>query len=156
MPPSQPIATLPHYLNEYGFPDNEAQLLTWAQVSARLAAPKNYWICTVSPTVRRTHARPIWGVWVDETLFFGGAPYTAWSRNLQANPLVSVHLEDGTQPIILDGEAVLVDDETLMNRLDDAYEAKYNIRHGPPIWQLIPERAFAWHDMHSVTRFIWP
>ena len=155
MPEKQPTATLPRHLEGYSFPEDESQLLTWSQVSAKLAAPKNYWVCTVSARIRRAHARPIWGVWVDETLFFGGGPHTAWSRNLQANPQVAVHLEDGSQPVILEGQAVLVDDQQLMNRLDDAYEAKYNIRHGPPIWRLIPEQAFAWQDMQSVTRFVW-
>jgi hypothetical protein len=72
-----------------------------------------------------------------------------------ANANVAVNLENGTQATIFHGHAVLTDDEALMNRLDDVYEVKYKIRHGPPIWQLVPEYVIAWNDMGSVTKFVW-
>ena len=73
---------------------------------------------------------------------------------MKANPRLTVHLEDGNQAIIFEGHATLVgDDEALMTRIDDAYEVKYNMRHGPPIWQMNPERIFAWQSMDTVTKF---
>ena len=150
-----PVATLPKPLEGYGFPEDAGALLPWSHVSGRLAEARNYWVCTVSSKLSRAHARPIWGIWVDETLFFGGGPHTAWSRNLRANPLVSIHLEDGNEAVILEGSASLISDDNLMNRLDDVYEAKYDIRHGPPIWQLHPTQALAWQNMQSVTRFVF-
>ena len=151
---SQPIALLPEPLEGYGLPDSKEKLLAWNFVSKRMVDARNYWVCTVSSN-QRPHARPVWGVWIDETLFFGGGSGTKWSRNLRADPQVSVNLEDGNESVIFEGRAKLVDDATLMKRLVDAYEAKYNIRHGPSIWQLYPDRAFAWRSMDTMTKFVF-
>lgn len=148
----RPVPHLPKPLAGYGLPDTVEALLPWTYVSERMVAARTYWICTLSAG-SQPHVRPVWGVWVDDSLFFGGGPQTRWFRNLQAKPQVSVHLEDGDQAVIFEGVAGLVDDEALMVQLDDAYEAKYNLRHGPPIWQLYPERVFAWQSMQTVTRF---
>jgi hypothetical protein len=72
---------------------------------------------------------------------------------VKANPRLTVHLEDGNEAIIFEGQASPVNDEALMTRIDDAYEVKYNMRHGPPIWQINPDRVFAWRSMDTVTKF---
>ena len=35
-------------------------------------------------------------------------------------------------------------DSALLERIDDAYLAKYDMRHGTPVWALHPRVAFAW------------
>ena len=150
----QPTAQLPHNLDGYGFPNSTEKLVTWNYVCDRMIEPLNYWVCTITPE-GRPHARPIWGVWVDEIFFFGGGPGTKWSRNLHVHPQVSINLEDGSESIVFEGRAKLVEDAALMERLDDAYEVKYNIRHGPPIWQLYPDRVFAWRSMDTMTKFVF-
>ena len=156
---SPPTPTLPYYLEGYGFPKSENALLPWSYVSERMSTPQNYWVCTITPS-GKPHARPIWGVWVDDRLYFGGGPDTRWFRNLKVNPKVTVHLEDGSETVILEGKAILMDDNALakdglMTKIDDAYEAKYGMRHGPPIWQLQPDFVFAWQSMETVTRFVF-
>ena len=148
----KPVANLPRPLPGYGLPDSREVLLTWAYVSERMEASRAYWVCTLS-VESHPHVRPVWGVWVNDTLFFGGGPETRWFRNIRANPQVAVHLEDGDKAVIFEGAATLVEDEELMVKLDDAYEAKYKLRHGPPIWQLHPERVFAWQSMQTMTKF---
>ncbi len=149
-----PVAHLPQPLAGYGLPTSEELLLSWEYVSERMEASRTYWVCTMAPG-SPPHARPIWGVWVDNTLFFGGSPDTRWFRNLQENPQVSVHLEDGDNAVIFEGWAELIEDSTFLSRLDDAYEEKYNMRHGPPIWRMHPERVFAWQSMGTMTKFLF-
>ena len=89
---------------------------------------------------------PTWGVWVDDTLYFGGGPQTRWSRNLAENPQVAVHLESGDDVVILEGVVGRISDagDPRLTRIDDAYEAKYKMRHGIPLWVLRPQVVFAW------------
>lgn len=146
-------AERPFIKDDYGVPKHEKDLLTWSWLSARMAAARNYWVHTTRPD-GRPHARPVWGVWIDDTLYFGGGPQTRWSRNLAHNPAVTVHLESGAEVVIFEGTAVLDDAPDLQNRVDDAYELKYDIRHGPPIRRLVPRVAFAWHNFpQDMTRW---
>jgi hypothetical protein len=70
----------------------------------------------------------VWGVWIDDTFFFDGSPQTRRGRNLAANPAVTVHLESGSDVVILQGEAIQIHgiESQLAQRLSDAaYTAKY-------------------------------
>jgi len=147
----EPKASRPH-VPEYGIPESEEGLLPWRHVMERLERARNYWIATTRPD-GRPHAMPVWGVWVDNTLFFGGGPQTRWSRNLAANPHVAVHLDDSDAAVILEGTVERITDPTLplVSRLDDAYEAKYEMRHGTPFWRFHPAVAFAWTSFPTDT-----
>ena len=148
----QPIANLPEPLEGYGLPEKVENLLAWEFVTQRMEGAQVYWVCTVAED-NRPHARPVWGVWMKSALFFGGGPGTRWFRNLENNPKVSIHSEDGTEAIIFEGYVSIVGNESLMETIDDAYELKYGIRHGPPVWQLHAERVFAWDSMRTMTKF---
>ena len=73
-------------------------------------------------------------------------PETRWSRNLAEHPQVAVHLESGDNVVILEGTVERISDpaDPPVTRIDDAYEAKYQMRHGVPFWVLRPRLAFAW------------
>lgn len=135
------------YIPGYGLPEHEETLLPWRHVGEQMAPARNYWICTTTPD-GSPHARPVWGVWVDDTFFCGGGPQTRWQRNLMENPKATVHLESGDQVVILEGWMQKHTEENtdpeLLARIDDAYEAKYGMRHGTPVWALHIQRAFAW------------
>jgi hypothetical protein len=141
---SIPQASRPH-VPGYGIPESVQGTLPWSHVVERMQAARNYWIATTMPD-GRPHAMPVWGVWVEDTLYFGGGPETRWSRNLLANPNVSVHLDDSDKVVVIEGSVERINDPNhpLLTRLDDAYEAKYNMRHGLPLWRLTPRLAFAW------------
>ena len=47
-----------------------------------------------------------------------------------ANLNVVAHSESGEDVVILEGVVEEVTDPVLQERIDDAYEAKYRIRHG--------------------------
>jgi hypothetical protein len=135
------------YIPGYGIPESEEGMLPWSHVLERIASPRNYWVSTTRPD-GRPHATPVWAVWLDDILYFGGGPEARRSRNLDANPNLVVHLESGDDVVIIEGVAKKLTpdnaDPALLTRIDDAYEAKYNMRHGTPVWAVHPKVVFAW------------
>ena len=103
-------------------------MLPWNHVLQRLTDSLNYWVCTTGPD-GRPHATPVWGVVLDGTLYFDGSPETRRGRNLAAIPAVVVHLESGTDVVIVHGEAHEVHgaDSDFYVRLAGAYRAKYRV-----------------------------
>lgn len=79
-----------------------AGLLSWAEASERLAAAKNYWVVTAAADGRPC-PRPLWGLWIDDSLIFTVLRSTRTARNLAANPYASVHLESTEQVLIMEG-----------------------------------------------------
>jgi PPOX class probable F420-dependent enzyme len=128
-----PLVTRPA-LPDYGIAADADGLLPWSHVSEQMAAARNYWIGTVRPD-GRPHATPVWGVWVDETFYFGMGPRSVKARNLAANPALAVHLESGDDVVILEGvaERLTAVDPALFERIADQYAAKYDgFRPEPP------------------------
>jgi PPOX class probable F420-dependent enzyme len=84
-------------------PDNT---VSWPDVAARLAAARNYWLCTTLPS-GAPHAAPVWGVVTgrDHTLYLYSERRTVKARNLAADPRVVVHLESGENAVIVRGTA---------------------------------------------------
>lgn len=67
---------------------------------------------------------------------------------------------DGDDVVIIEGTAVKFTQESidpsLLERIDDAYEEKYGMRHGTPLWRLRPRVAFAWTDfLKDATRWLF-
>jgi nitroimidazol reductase NimA-like FMN-containing flavoprotein (pyridoxamine 5'-phosphate oxidase superfamily) len=116
----------------YGIPENKKGLLSWSHVNERMAEAQNYWICTVSPD-SHPHATPVWGLWLENRLYFGGSPQTRRNRNMSANPAVCVHLESAADVVILHGEAreLRSPDRSLTIRLAEASGEKYGYKPKP-------------------------
>ena len=130
---SAPRAARPD-MPDYGISADADGLLPWQHVSEQMAAARNYWIGTVRPD-GRPHTTPVWGVWVDETFYFGMGPRSVKARNLAANPALVVHLESGDDVVVLEGvaESISALDPVLFERIADQYAAKYNgFRPEPP------------------------
>lgn len=151
-----PRRSRPQTQTEYGIPAEPEGMLEWAWVTARLQQAHSYWLVTVRPD-GRPHASPVWGVWVDDTLHFGMGRETVKARNLAHNPNVVIHLDSSEEVVIVEGRAVEVTDPAMQTRLDDAYEAKYHIRHGTPVFALKPHRVLAWDKDYprSATRWLF-
>lgn len=140
---------------EYGVPKDRKGLVPWSWIRGRFVAEPSYWVSSTGPE-GNPHVRPVWGVFVDDVIYFGGGPNTRWSRNLAANPRVSVHLESGSEVVIAEGSVDRIEDagDPRLSAIDDAYEAKYKMRHGPPIWFLRPTLVLAWKSFpKDMTRF---
>ena len=137
-------------------------LLSWEWVSRRMAAARNYWICTTRPD-GRPHAAPVWGVWVDDTFFFGTGEQSRKGRNLAHNPAVVVHLESGDEVVVLEGEARRRPiSPAVQKQVAAAYKEKYDFdafgENGEAPYSLQIHVAFAWreHDFPgSATRWVF-
>ncbi len=143
---SQPVSPAPSrpHVPDYGIPDSAEGMLPWSHVTARMEQARNYWVVTATPD-GQPHAVPVWGVWVDGALYFGGGN-VRWARNLAANPKMAVHLEDGNDVVTMEGTAELFTDATdpVIPKLDAAYQAKYQMGFGAPCWRLRPRAVYAW------------
>lgn len=73
------------------------------KVVHRLQTESNIWLATVRPN-RTPHLVPIWFVWVADKINICTGADSVKVRNLLANPNVSLALEDGSQPIVLEGK----------------------------------------------------
>jgi hypothetical protein len=150
---NEPKADRPD-IPEYGIPVTEEGILPWSHVTERMEKAINYWIATTDPR-GRPHATPVWGVWLDDTFFFDGSPHTRRGRNMETNPAVTVHLESGSDVVILQGEVHQIKGihPELAQRLAAAYTAKYkDMGYAPSadtwneggIYKLTVRKAFAW------------
>lgn len=150
----EPEASRPVAPADYGVPADRDGLLPWSHAAQRLADAHNYWIATTRPD-GRPHVTPVWGVWLDDALFFDGSPETRRGRNIAANPAVVAHLESGSDVVIVEGEATeLVGAPlALRARLAAAYTEKYEASGyapTPDVWEngglyvLTPRKVLAW------------
>jgi nitroimidazol reductase NimA-like FMN-containing flavoprotein (pyridoxamine 5'-phosphate oxidase superfamily) len=116
----------------YGLPSTTEGLLAWADVEARLVAATSYWLATVRPD-GRPHVVPRWGVWLDGRFWYDGAPSTVHARNLVVNPACSLHLESGTEAVIVEGESrpARAPAETLGARLSAAFAKYHELGYSP-------------------------
>ena len=117
-------------------------LLPWRRVSDRMGASYIYWVSTTRKD-GRPHSIPVWGVWLDETLYFSNGAVTA--RNLARDPRVSVHLEDGEDTVIIEGAVEMARGKALIKRISARYNEKYLWEGTQDAWfALRPRVAFAW------------
>src|SRR5262249_47542848 len=129
-----------------------------------LTAAIYFWLSTTRPG-GRPHAVPLWGVWLDGAFYFDGSPETRKNRNLAQNPAIVVHLESGSEVVILEGTAAAAPrpDRAFAERLAAAYATKYaerGYRPSPDQWDngglyvVRPQKAFAWSEFPTtVTRW---
>ncbi len=75
-----------------------------AGLLAKFAAAQACWYSSVRPD-GRTHLAPIWHVWHENAAYVVTQPGTVRSRNLAANPSVSLALPDPMNVLIIEGEA---------------------------------------------------
>jgi PPOX class probable F420-dependent enzyme len=74
------------------------------QVEHRLQTEQNLWLATVRPD-GSPHLVPIWFVWVAGKIYLCTGTDSVKVRNAKQNPRVSIALEDGSQPIVIEGLA---------------------------------------------------
>jgi PPOX class probable F420-dependent enzyme len=74
------------------------------QVERRLQTEQNLWLATVRPD-GAPHLVPIWFVWVAGKIYLCTGADSVKVRNLMQNPHVSIALEDGAHPVVIEGQA---------------------------------------------------
>lgn len=148
----------------YGVPVEGGTMLGWSECIERLRDAQAYWLATVNPA-GSPHVVPVWGAIVDDDLYLeSGAPNTAKSRNLAANPAVAIHLDGIDDALIVHGRAAPCrPDAALGASLAAAMTAKYkDYAPKPTDWdagglhRLEPHVMLAWRDMPTATRWRFP
>jgi hypothetical protein len=148
-------ARLPEGYNATG----EQTPLDWATVRGRLEESKHFWFSTADGH-GVPHARPIWGAWVDDTLYADGdINHTRWGRDLLANAQTQVHLESATEVVIVDGDFSLDNDLTPESfaRVRASYLRRYESyqpESAEGLFMVKPRHVLAWANFpRDVTRF---
>ncbi|MCU0281587.1 MAG: TIGR03667 family PPOX class F420-dependent oxidoreductase [Acidimicrobiia bacterium] len=129
-----------------------------ARALARLAAERVIWLTTVTPA-GQPQASPVWFLFADGEFLIYSLPDTARTRNLAANPRVSLHLDGngrGGDIVSIEGTA-RVDPEAPPSSAVAAYQDRYSewiARNGwtpesfardyPIAVRILPTRVRAW------------
>jgi len=160
----EPRPTAPLIPAGYGVPTDGSggERLPWSWAVERLEAARNYWICTTRMD-GRPHASPVWGLWLDEGVWFSTGRTTVKARNLARSPAVVVHLESGDETVILEGEVAEATDGDALARYAAAYKAKYGHRPDPAepsnvTYVLRPSVAQTWRERdypQTATRWLF-
>jgi nitroimidazol reductase NimA-like FMN-containing flavoprotein (pyridoxamine 5'-phosphate oxidase superfamily) len=121
----QPKITRPHFPK--GYVDNPKSLLPWSHVVEKVTNAINYWFCSVHPN-GRPHSIPKWAVMVGDKIYYDASPETRHAKNITDNPYVSLHLESGSDVVIIDGEVVELQKSSLelRKKIAKAYTDKYS------------------------------
>ncbi|MGH2585408.1 MAG: pyridoxamine 5'-phosphate oxidase family protein [Dehalococcoidia bacterium] len=143
----EPPASRPHAPAGY-FGKDADRLLPWSHAQQRLEEARNYWLATVGPD-GRPHVTPVWGLWLDGALCFGGAPTARWARHLAEQPSAAIHLESADDVVILEGEVEdIVADADAVDRIVAAWNAKYGHLAPDPavsgLFRFSPRSARSW------------
>lgn len=157
----------PHMPEGYGVPTDLGGLRPWSEVERQLKSTMHVWLSTTRPD-GRPHVVPRWGVWLDGRFWYDGSPDTIHARNLRTNQACALHLESGSDVVIVEGTAApsAPVDYDFGVRLSDAFCAKYAAKGyepAPDSWSgpgagglcvLTPIKALAWRDFPvDVTRY---
>jgi hypothetical protein len=140
--------------------------LAWADVRVRLEHSLHYWIATTRPD-GRPHVVPRWGVWLDDCWYYDGSPATRHASNLETNSAAVLHLEDGKEAVVLEGESCPhTPAGDLGDRLAAAFVKYHDLGYAPEArsWddggglsRFTPRSGYAWFSFPTdATRFSFP
>jgi general stress protein 26 len=101
----------------------------WAEAAKHLKQAEIFWLSTVRPD-GRPHVTPLVAVWVDDALYFSTGAEERKAKNLAHNTHCILTtgrntLNEEGLDLVLEGTAVQLSDEERLQRIADAYEAKY-------------------------------
>lgn len=134
-------------LRLYTQPSDHAPL-EWTWVDDQLRAAGTYWVVPVAEPNRPPHPRPVWGVWDGD----GDGPRLALSigspvvrRLLGTDAPVTVHLDSGTEVVIVEGVvAGTTTDADLIAAYDAKYDWIYDVAEYGPLTIVTPTDVLAW------------
>ena len=106
-------------------PNDESTAVNWSDVIAELARPRNYWLNTINRD-SSPHPSPVWGVTLDEHLYFYTSRITVKARNLTRDARAAIHLESAEDVVIVHGLAMDLGAPSLSSEVMNALRAKYD------------------------------
>jgi general stress protein 26 len=165
MTPHDPVTEL-HA--EFSSPD--ATPTSWAEGLRQLEKAEVYWLATVRPD-GRPHVTPVIALWLDGALYFSTGGTERKAKNLVQNAHCVITtgcnaLNEGLD-LVLEGDAVPVSDEALLQRMVEGYASKYDwhftVREGAlygeggrtVVFQVAPTKGFGYGkgEPFSATRW---
>ena len=122
---TEPIASRP-YMPGYGTLDatHGSGLLPWSWAIERLERSHDYWVAT-SDAGGRPHVMPVWGAWMDEALWFSSSQASRKARNLVSRPHCAITTDNAHEPVVIEGEAEVIDDLSAIRAFTDQSNQKY-------------------------------
>ena len=103
---------------------HDTTITPWDEGRQALAEARTYWLSTVN-LKGQPHVRPHFAVWVDDALFFTSNLAARKAQNLAADPRCAISTQSGGLDFVVEGVARRVTDEATLQRIADAYIAKY-------------------------------
>lgn len=161
----EPVTTL-----DLRFSDPGAHAVDWAVTRRALETAELFWIATVRAD-GRPHITPLVAVWLDDAIHFATGPDEQKAANLRGNTHVILmtgcnRWQEGVD-IVVEGEAVRVTDDALLERLAETWTSKWDGRwqyeardgcfHHEPgaafVFRVVPDKILAFgKGMFSQTR----
>jgi hypothetical protein len=140
-PGYDPIMTPARAIRFYGQVGDHAAL-EWEWVDDQLRRAGTYWV--TARTSGHPHPRPVWGIWRSSQLFLSiGTPVTR--QALDVDPLVTVHLDSGTEVVIVEGRASGSSDHAeLLAEYDEKYDWSYDLTEYGSLTRISPDAVLAW------------
>lgn len=111
-------------LSEEAISAYEDTVIPWADAQLALAGGRTFWLSTLGPEAT-AHVRPHFAVWVDGTLYFTANLDSRKARNLARDPRCTIATQSNDLDMVVEGSAAQVADEVMLQRVADAYIAKY-------------------------------
>ena len=122
------MSTAPTAKIDRRFSDPEAGPTPWPDAAGVLERAELYWLSTVRDD-GRPHVTPLIGVWHDEAVHFCTGLREQKARNLEHGAQLALTTGNNTWAkgldVVVEGMASRVTDRDALQRLADAYEAKY-------------------------------
>jgi nitroimidazol reductase NimA-like FMN-containing flavoprotein (pyridoxamine 5'-phosphate oxidase superfamily) len=123
---TEPVTTL-----DARFSDSDAVPTDWHETRHLLETAQLFWISTVRGD-GRPHVTPLVAVWLDDAIYFTTGPEEQKAVNLRGNAHVILmtgcnEWESGLD-IVVEGQAVEITDDKLLERLADAWRTKWDGR----------------------------
>jgi nitroimidazol reductase NimA-like FMN-containing flavoprotein (pyridoxamine 5'-phosphate oxidase superfamily) len=103
---------------------HDTTITSWDVGRQALAEARTYWLSTGRPG-GQPHVRPHFAVWVGDALYFSSNLAARKAQNLAADPRCAISTQSGGLDFVVEGEAKRVTDEATLQRVADAYIAKY-------------------------------
>ncbi len=113
------------------FSDPTAEAIAWEETRRVLEAAELFWISTVRAD-GRPHLTPLVAVWLDDAIHFATGHDEQKAMNLRGNK--NVILTTGCNDwergldVVVEGEAVRVTDESVLERLAETWKTKWDGR----------------------------
>lgn len=168
------MTSVPTGVIDRRFSDPAAGPTPWSEVAQALERAELYWLTTVRADAR-PHVTPVVGIADSPRAYFCTGPDEQKAHNLEHHDQVALTTGTNTWAkgldVIVEGTAVRVDDDAELQRLADAYDAKYGDdwhfevadgmfthgdgeQHTAAVFRIEPAKVFAFAKApHAQTRY---